>query len=116
MIPLKDGFEWFSNSSDAKKNEIMKSLDYCIYQSHPTVKDIEEGLIKSNLKETYSPCVLIRKKPFSEVRQKVLRMNGLDQERSFKLLLSVFSVADERRRKTQCIDGCDHEWHQISGL
>jgi hypothetical protein len=116
IIPPEEGLKWFLNSTDVEKNEIMRSLDSCVFQSHPTANDIELGLIKSSLKETYSPCVLIRKKPFNEARSKISKMNGLDQERSFILLLSIFSVADEQRRKTQCINGCTHEWHHISGL
>lgn len=60
LIPLKDGIEWFSKSSEAERKEIMHSLDNCIFQSHPSVEDIELGTIKSGLKETFSPCVLIR--------------------------------------------------------
>ena len=113
IIPIEDGMEWFASASDETKSEIMRALDLCIFQSHPNKEDIENGIAKSGLKETYSPCVLIRKKPFNDVRQKVLNMSGLDQMRSFKLLINVFGVADERRRNEQCIGGCTHDWHNL---
>lgn len=91
----------------------MRALDKCISPSHPNHEDIENGIVRSGLKTTYSFCVLIRKKLFNEVRQKVLNMTGLDQYRSFVLLISVFSEADKRRKNEQCIDGCTHEWHNM---
>lgn len=114
ILTLNEGLEWFDESTPEYRNKIMHSLDLCIYQSHPTTEDIEEGIKNSNLKETYSPCVLIRKKPFNEVRQKILKMPELDLRRGFILLLSVFGVADKRRRETHCKEGCTHDWHNIS--
>jgi len=113
LIPLEEGLEWYDISDAEYRENIMRALDLCVYQSHPTVEDIEEGIKLSGLKETYSPCVLVRKKHFNEARNKIIHMPELDQRRGFILLLSIFSVADERRRKTQCKGGCDHEWHNI---
>jgi hypothetical protein len=113
IIPIEEGMDWFASASEEFKSEIMRTLGLCMFQSHPNEADIENGIVKSELKETYSPCVLIRKKPFNEVLQKVLNMSGLDQMRSFKLLVTVFSVADERRRNKQCIGGCTHDWHNL---
>ena len=116
LIPLEQGMEWFQSSDDETRAEIMKALDLCIYQSHPSKEDIEKGIVLSGLKTTYSPCVLIRVKPFNEVRRKVLRMSGIDQIRSFKLFVNVFSVAGARRRKEQCENGCTHDWHNLQKL
>ncbi len=110
------GFEWFDSSSEQERNEIMKALDLCIFQSHPTSEDIEQGIKKSGLKETFSPCVLVRKRPFNAARRKVLGMTDLDQKRAFRLFMAIFSVADERRRKTQCKNGCTHDWHNLQAL
>ena len=113
MISLEDGLEWFDESSAKDKNNIMGTLDLCIFQSHPTAEDIEIGIASSKLKETYSPCVLVRKKHLNEVRAKVRNMTGIDQRRGFILFLSIFSIADARRRETQCINGCTHDWHNL---
>lgn len=113
QISLAEGLEWFDGATPDFRVEIMRSLDLCIFQSHPAIDDIEEGIWKSGLKESYSPCVLIRKKPFNQVRQKILGMPEVDLRRSFILLISVFSVADLRRRETQCKGGCTHDWHNI---
>lgn len=113
ILSLDEGLKWFDGESAASRADIMRSLDLCVFQSHPSIDDIEMGIKKSGLKESYSPCVLIRNKPFNQVRQKILSMPEVDLRRSFILLISVFSVADSRRRDTQCKDGCTHDWHNI---
>ncbi|VAW77752.1 hypothetical protein MNBD_GAMMA12-3207 [hydrothermal vent metagenome] len=113
LIPFEEGLAWYDESDAEFRNKIMKVLDLCIYQSHPTNEDIEEGIKESGLKETYSPCVLVRKKPFNDVRQKVLNMPEPDLRRSFILFLSIFGAADKHRRETLCKGGCTHEWHNI---
>ncbi|MBU2569018.1 MAG: hypothetical protein KJ725_03085 [Gammaproteobacteria bacterium] len=113
LLPLDDGLAWYDESDTESRNKIMKALDLCIFQSHPTNEDIEEGIKNSGLKETYSPCVLVRNKPFNDARKKVLNMPEPDRRRSFILFLSIFGVADKRRRETQCKGGCSHEWHNI---
>jgi hypothetical protein len=113
FLPLVEGLAWYDEADSDLRNKIMRALDLCIFQSHPTKEDIEKGIKKSGLKETYSPCVLVRKKPFNEARQKVLNMPKLDQRRGFILFLSIFGVADKRRRETQCKGGCTHDWHNI---
>ncbi|MDH5547969.1 MAG: DUF5958 family protein [Gammaproteobacteria bacterium] len=116
LISVDDGLKWFEDSDENQKMDIMRSLDMCIFQSHPTVEDIDLGMQNSGLKETYSPCVLIRSKPFNEARQKVLSMTGLDQYRAFQLFVAIFAAADNRRREMECKGGCSHEWHNKQGL
>ncbi|TAK64946.1 DUF5958 family protein [Methylobacter sp.] len=113
VVSLNEGLAWYDESDLNLQNEIMRALDRCVSQAHPTKEDIEAGLKESGLKETYSPCVLVKNKPFNEVRQKILNMCEPDKRRGFVLLLSVFRVADKRRRESQCKDGCTHEWHNI---
>ncbi len=110
---LEEGLKWFDDATEKDRKEIMRSLDLCVHQSHPNKEDIEVGIENSGLKETYSPCVLIRSKPFNEVRQKILKMPLLDQRRAFIMLISIFSVADARRKSEQCANGCTHEWHNL---
>ena len=116
LEPVENGLSWFRENTQDERQKIMHSLDLCIFQSHPTKEDIQKGIDKSGLKETFSPCVLVLKKPFNHARKKALDMRGLDQERAFELFLNIFSVADQRRRETQCISGCSHDWHNLQTL
>ena len=116
VIPIKEGLLWFSTLNEQERDKVMHNLNLCIHQSHPTKADIELGIENSDLKDTYSPCVLIRKKHFNLVRQKVLNFTDLDQERAFELFVHVFSVADTRRRTEICKGKCTHEWHNLESI
>ena len=35
-----------------------------------------------------------------------------ERDKAFRLFLALFSLADERRRKTECASGCSHWWHR----
>jgi len=116
IIPISQGLSWFSGLGEEERSKVMSDLNLCIHQSHPTKIDIEIGIKNSELKDTYSPCVLIRKKPFNLVRQKVLNFTDLDQERAFELFIHVFSVADTRRRIEICKGVCTHDWHHLEKI
>ena len=111
--PWDEGIVWFENANAEERDQIMRAMDLCIFQSHPTTEEIEQGIAKSHLKPTYSPCIVVVKKHFNEARQKILGMRGIDQMRAFQLFLAIFSVADQRRRETECTKGCSHEWHNL---
>ena len=113
---IENGVLWFAGSDQDLRQEIIRTLDSCIFQSHPTKEDIAEGVENSCLKDTYSPYVLVLKTPFNHARQKAISMRGLDQERAFRLFLSIFAVADRRRRETECKGDCSHEWHNLQEL
>lgn len=113
LVPREEGQAWFRAATPDCRVQIMRALDYCLFQAHPTPAEIQEGIDLSGLKDTYSPCVVAVKKPLGEARQTILRMVGLDQQRGFELWLSVFSVADKRRRESDCKVGCSHEWHNL---
>lgn len=113
MEPIEEGIAWFNESGPEQREDILRALNMCIFQSHPTEEDIKDGIAESGLKETYSPCVLVLRKPFNLARQKAMSLTGLDQERAFRLFLFIFSVADRRRRETQCKGGCSHDWHNL---
>jgi hypothetical protein len=42
---------------------------------------------------------------------KLLKLPHAERERSFRLLLALFQIADERRRSTACLNSCSHWWH-----
>ena len=53
------------------------------------------------------------KKQFNEAVSAIRNLPESEWGKTFKLWISIFSVADRRRRKTECIGGCAHEWHNI---
>jgi Family of unknown function (DUF5958) len=116
FVSLKDGIDWFDASDLNTKKNILQSLSVILTQSHPTSDDVENGIKQSELKRTYTPCVLMAEKPFGEAVSKVRNLPENEWRKTFVLWLSIFSIADKRRRETTCSDGCTHEWHNIVNL
>jgi hypothetical protein len=116
LISIQSGVDWFNSFDLNEKNEVLESLSYILMQSHPTIGEIADGIEKSKLKPTYTPCVLMLKKPFKEAIAKIRNIPENEWERTFILWLSIFSIADKRRRETICSDGCYHEWHNLNNL
>jgi hypothetical protein len=116
FLTLKDGIDWFDASDPITKKDILQSLSAILTQSHPTADEVEKGINRSELKRTYTPCVLMAEKPFSEAVAKIRNLPDNEWRKTFILWISIFSIADKRRRKTECLDGCAHEWHNIENL
>ena len=115
-ITKEEGLEWFLNSSEGDRKGILESLNRCLHQSHPYEVEIEEGILNSGLKETYTPCVIFRSNNFSNARHKTLSLPSHEWVKVYTLWITIFSIADTRRRNTDCKDGCDHYWHNLEQL
>jgi hypothetical protein len=108
------GIEWFQSGAADEKQLILDTLAMCASQSHPRLNEIDEGIKLSGLKPTFTPCVLIKAKPFKEAIGKIRNLPENEWEKAFRLLLALFSIADSRRRRTDCKHGCSHPWHQLA--
>jgi hypothetical protein len=93
--------------------EVLRKLGYVAIQSGATEADATDAIKGSGLRPTYVPCVLLSKPKLSVHVGKVINLNQTEYERSFRLLISLFSISDGRRRSTVCRDGCDHWWHNL---
>lgn len=106
--------EWFRLLSQDAKKIALNNLLYSAMQSHPTKEEVELAISKSKLKPTFTPCVILRSAAIPEKSfHKIINLPEDEQEKSFRLLFSLFALADKRRRETHCINGCSHEWHNI---
>ena len=116
LIDVQSGVEWFVSKSEENQKEILRSFQLILRQSHPRTNEISEGIKLSGLKPTYTPCVIMLKKTFAEACNNIQSLPHKENLKSFTLWLSIFSLADSRRRATDCKNGCTHEWHNINEL
>lgn len=116
FISLNEGIEWFDNCDVKLRESILQSLSYFLSQSHPTQEEVVNGIKLSGLKQTFTPFVLMMTRPFSEAIDKIKNLPPNEWEKAFILFISIFSIADKRRRETTCLNGCTHEWHNIEYL
>ncbi len=63
-----------------------------------------------------TPCALLAKKPFNDAMKIIRSLPENEWEKSFILCIVILSIADKRRRETDCLNGCKHEWHNIENL
>jgi len=90
------------------KRKFLNELLFLIMQSKPKETDIELVIIKSGLKSTYTPCVLLKKGVANHNLKNIVNLPEYELTKAFVLLLSLFKIAYERR----FIDEKDnpHKW------
>jgi hypothetical protein len=115
LIPMFDGEAWFMSHVTEDRREILRKLGLCISQAHPLPNEVDVAINKSGIKATMTPCVVLSKwRLHPEVgAYEITSLPELEHLKGFKVMLSLFSVADERRRNAQCRDGCTHDWHNL---
>jgi hypothetical protein len=80
-----------------KRTFLNEMLYWFIIQSKPKDEDIEPAIIASNLKQTYTPCVLLKKGIEKYKLEKIIRLPDNELEKIFILLLNLFKIAYNRR-------------------
>ena len=114
LVSVDHGVEWFESCSQNERAAILRALAFVIHQAHPLVDEVPEAIAAAGLKNTFTPCVLaLKANPPERALNKIIALPEAEQHKSFRLLLSLFSIADGRRRNTRCKDGCTHEWHNL---
>ncbi|MEV7283428.1 DUF5958 family protein [Streptomyces sp. NPDC093252] len=79
-------------------------------QAHITAADGRAGVALSGVKPTANPSVMICMDP---PRYGFARLPADEHVTAFRVLVSVFAVADTRRRETHCKGACGHPWHHL---
>lgn len=105
---------WFNEFELELKLQILRVLYLCLSQCHPSKADIEKGIIESKLKPTYTPCLLIKNLALKSAGAKSLELPSQELNKIFLLWLSVFIIADNKRRVSECQNSCSHWWHNLS--
>ena len=116
--PQLAGAAWFDQATPADRTDALERLALFCWQAHPTIAEVELAVNRSGLKRTHTPCVMLLSAqtlghhPF----RRVAELPANEHTKAFALLLAVFSVADARRRREHCADGCTHDWHNLPQL
>ncbi len=122
FITKDEALEWFRSLSPEDQRTALGHVYMDACQAHPLKTEVDPAITASRLKATYTPCVILKRaEERGEYPERVLyKIVGLspeyERERAFILLLSLFTIADRRRRETQCVNGCSHEWHHIQPI
>ncbi|GAB3743414.1 DUF5958 family protein [Spirosoma lituiforme] len=87
----------FSQMSEARKRHYLTYLSDLIWQSKPVEADIEQAIIDSLLKSTYTPCVVLRTHRLKIGINQLVTLPVNELEKVYRLMLSLFKEAYQRR-------------------
>ncbi|MBW5481831.1 DUF5958 family protein [Streptomyces bambusae] len=107
---LDDGVAWFSGLSPASRRDVLQQVGGYAMQAHITAADGRAGVARSGVKPTANPSVMICMDP---PRYGFSGLPADEHVKAFRVLVSVFAVADTRRRHTYCKNACGHPWHNL---
>ncbi|MFB7533577.1 DUF5958 family protein [Streptomyces sp. NPDC056178] len=107
---LDDGTTWFAAFSPAGRQVVLQEVVGYAMQAHITTADGHAGVARSGVKPTANPSVMIC---MDSPRYRFAALPVDEHIEAFRVLVSVFSVADTRRRQTYCKGSCGHSWHNL---
>ncbi|MEU5145669.1 MULTISPECIES: DUF5958 family protein [Streptomyces] len=102
--------DWFSALSPVGRETVLREVAGYAMQAHITAADGREGVARSGVKPRANPSVMICMDP---PRYGFAGLPADEHVKAFRVLVSVFSVADTRRRLTYCKGTCGHAWHNL---
>ncbi|MFE9776385.1 DUF5958 family protein [Streptomyces sp. NPDC005931] len=114
ILGYEESVDWFSSLEPFEQRAVLQEVVRYSMQAHATAEDGREGVSQSGVKPTITPAVLIVRAPILEQMGKILNLPPSEYVNSFRVLLSTFTVADTRRRETECRGSCSHPWHNMS--
>ncbi|MFG3033597.1 DUF5958 family protein [Streptomyces sp. NPDC048253] len=107
---LDAGVSWFSGLAPTRQQEVLQEVAGYAMQAHITTADGRAGVARSGVKPTANPSVMICMEP---PRYGFVGLPSAEHLKAFRVLVSVFAVADARRRETNCKGACGHAWHNL---
>ncbi|MEU8434479.1 DUF5958 family protein [Streptomyces sp. NPDC029216] len=110
---LDSGTTWFSGLSLRQRKKALQEVAKYAMQAHITAADGRAGVARAGVKPTANPSVMICMDP---PRYGFSGLPAGEHVTAFRVLVSVFAVADTRRRQTHCKNACGHSWHNLQAL
>ncbi|MFJ5234650.1 DUF5958 family protein [Kitasatospora sp. NPDC088391] len=112
--PLDQGAAWFQGLDGDEQALVLRDLvGYCL-QARALTEDAPESVRRAGLRPTHTPAVLLTRG--HHLGTQLTKITGLppdERVKSFRLLVALLAVADDRRRARSCADGCTHAWHHL---
>ncbi|MFF0698464.1 DUF5958 family protein [Streptomyces tendae] len=107
---LDSGVSWFSDFAPTRQQMVLQEVAGYAMQAHITTADGHAGAARSGVKPTADPSVMICMDP---PRFGFAGLPSAEHVKAFRVLVSVFAVADTRRRERYCKGACGHAWHNL---
>jgi hypothetical protein len=113
-LPFTDAVRWFENLPETVQPEWLSTIALMCHQAHPHREEIDPAITLAGLKPTFTPCLMIQKAVQPEhALDRIAALPAYERQKAFRLMFAMYCIADARRRRTQCKNGCSHEWHNF---
>ncbi len=109
---LDDGARWFERRDPAERRVILDELAFYAWQARAGEEDRDEAITRAGIKAGDTAAVLLRAGEPRLRFRKICALPDYQQVPAFRLLVSVFGVADDRRRAL-CGSTGSHAWHRL---
>lgn len=97
IVDISPILSLFQTFDVEKKRDYLEEIASLILQSKPDENDIESAIKESQLKATYTPCVLLKKGVGHHNIKRIITLPDTELEKVLRLLLSLFRIAYSRR-------------------
>ena len=98
----------FVQLDELEKRQQLTDLTFLLIQSKPFDSDIEQAIIDSTLKPTYTPCVVLKTHKLTVGPNRVTNLPHDELSKAYKLLLYLFRIAYLRRFREEA--GNPNKW------
>jgi hypothetical protein len=112
IVGIAEGERWFRARDSPAQLAALRQLSYFITNASPRKEDAESAVARSGLKFSYTPCVLLKSGEIRMQLTRILQLPENERERTFRLLVALLAVCDERRRRDKPLDLVNHWWHR----
>ncbi|KKD02361.1 hypothetical protein TN53_40965 [Streptomyces sp. WM6386] len=96
---LDSGVGWFSGLGPTRQQEVLQEVADYAMQAQITPADGRAGVVRSGVKPTANPAVMICMDP---PRYGFAGLPTAEHVKACRVLVSVFAIADARRSETYC--------------
>ncbi|MFI5527514.1 DUF5958 family protein [Kitasatospora sp. NPDC051853] len=107
------GVGWFEAMAGDGQVEVLNLLTMYCLQARAVTEDGPESIRRAGIRPTHTPAVLVVRGRLPEQLAKIVGLPPDERVKSFRLLVALLAVADERRRALYCAGGCSHDWHHL---
>jgi hypothetical protein len=97
LVNVESILKVFDVEMFSQKKLILNDLIFLVIQSKAKDEDINQAIKESKLKESYTPCVLLKKGVANHNLQKLISLPDSELEKTFILLLHLYRIAYKRR-------------------
>jgi hypothetical protein len=111
LVSFSDMIKYFTNCEVLQKRNYLKELANLIIQNKVNDSDIDLAILLSNLKPSYTPCVIIKKGIKWVNLEAIINLPDYELIKSYSLFLGLFMVGYKRRMKNEN-DNSFKWWYQ----